>query len=558
MGCSFVECTWIHNQSQRAGAGAGASARTHLMTQHSIFVTSQFAPDRPIFHIHNNAMNRPLLRRLPYALRPLTLCRKLSLWKATIPNVKIGKDILSYHPVSSPTRNVYPDPDNIKIGLSTQHRNTRSKYNYMTLSEFLKDHAKPGKILVPENIHDETPCFLYKSMAKNSFGKLGPVKKQHSIHIYQQHISLPATTEYAALWTQRLYAALLSGRNVEVSVHCKFKNARIHRDPVTGTFATTMAENIHVRPDVLLSSMPEGTRMIIDPHADMLTKSCWVLGNSENITHKFAKVRKNAFAFKEWHDAEKREGRYRDWSSGQVVNNEKQVQKIIRTEKLYLPNVPRTQRKSPKSRRQILEVMRREEEETQTGRNTPEVEQIALRRLKNRIKNWPRDLRHPSTLGSTEHAEMLRLQMLAIDQQENIETSTGQSAVNNSNSSTRVNESGPARNASASTTATRKTLEPRAMEKNISTSPRRTAAVEQASSFRNITNRQQTTRPGAYPNIIWSPSKSVDVSEQGSRFNISRGSKTVKMTHRGRKRSQITVNTDSLFQKGHRQGGKWF
>lgn len=80
-----------------------------------------------------------------------------------------------------------------------------------------------------------------------------------------------------------MYAALESGRTVETQVHLKRGKGKKKDEPDRAEFCQMLADNIHLRPDVILATMPELARIVVDPQTEY-TLCGWVLKSLKNAT----------------------------------------------------------------------------------------------------------------------------------------------------------------------------------------------------------------------------------------------------------------------------------
>ncbi|KAG4433773.1 hypothetical protein IFR05_010740 [Cadophora sp. M221] len=283
-------------------------------------------------------MTRPLLRALQPAIQLNNFRRCICLWKTASTGLKLGRSVLDLHPASN---NVYSDPASIQIGVWPYE--SEDKYGpvkYMSLEEFIMRHAERGKVLIPKVDNDQRPVpgFIHTPLSTyKGFKNLEKKARQNGTQQYtseiskrssalsQVHITLPASTSYTELSLLKMYGALLANRTVEVQVHRKIRKDLIP-DPIQ--FAEMLAEHIHLRPDVLLPSMPKGIEMLIDPYTDLTKMSGWVFGKGRNITAKLYNAVRAAADQQVWLELEKHEGRYREWNSGAIMTEKRQQQTI--------------------------------------------------------------------------------------------------------------------------------------------------------------------------------------------------------------------------------------
>lgn len=189
---------------------------------------------------------------------------------------------------------------------------------------------------IPSFVHKPLSAFPAFRVVEEKWQKAQKaLPKKPAFDGFQTNITVPTSSSYTDMSLLRMFGALIDNQPVEIQIHRKSTSSQ-KANPTK--FASMMADQIHLRPDVILASMPTGTAMLINPQTDFSTKACWVIepgnngvGRSVNRTGAFIKARRLAEQEQKWIDFEKAEGRYREWNSWNIMT-EKRRAKTIRME----------------------------------------------------------------------------------------------------------------------------------------------------------------------------------------------------------------------------------
>ncbi|KAI9055531.1 hypothetical protein LZ554_000479 [Drepanopeziza brunnea f. sp. 'monogermtubi'] len=227
--------------------------------------------------------------------------RTLRLWNAAMGGTSsryTSRDILKFVPAQP----LYPTAESTTLALWKRNdKKGTENLGIMTIAEYLKRFAQSGWMLMPravplrDPVAEKTgdsvlslggqeaaekkatsPCYTLKPIRSVRLdNKVAMRKKAKGYKApHELHISVPTSIGYYELHMQKIYATLLARRNVEVQIHLKRKKKK-GRDPAL--FVQMLAENVHLRPDVILAAMPEKVGFVMNPQTEYST-SGWVMG----------------------------------------------------------------------------------------------------------------------------------------------------------------------------------------------------------------------------------------------------------------------------------------
>jgi len=206
-------------------------------------------------------------------------CRPLHLMSTCL-DPKISNKIVRFKPASP----LYKQPQDLRIDLVDNSHNGEEfePIKQITLADILKNHVKPGLLLVPSHpISSEQQYYLRPIDTKNPPSQPKSLKRPKR-NTKEFHFSFTAPVAYFTIFMYTAWHTLQAGIPVEIHVHGD--RARQRSRPGNADYIEWYKEqinhNLHLRPDVILKAMPEASWIQLEPVSDR-NKVCWMIGPPE-------------------------------------------------------------------------------------------------------------------------------------------------------------------------------------------------------------------------------------------------------------------------------------
>ncbi|KAG9235974.1 hypothetical protein BJ875DRAFT_251676 [Amylocarpus encephaloides] len=216
--------------------------------------------------------------RIPIAKQQ---CRSIHLmYAATTKSHQSNHKIKGFFPFDG-----YEDPEDVQLELWAYNKPLQKPAEKITLAEVMKDHLKPGHILVPvESLPGNAPKtgIEYHIHEVNTIKGPGKSKRTKSAasarHAKEIHFNSNAPISHFKHMMWKLYYMLQEGSNVEMHIHMRPELKQVER----GEFTARMNDlsMLHLRHDVISMTLPECGFVEIKPWANYKTNCGWVFTSS--------------------------------------------------------------------------------------------------------------------------------------------------------------------------------------------------------------------------------------------------------------------------------------
>lgn len=179
---------------------------------------------------------------------------------------------------------VYEKLDDVLIDLWSEK--PRKQIKIMPFKDVRRHYIKPGialvphsKIQLPINEHRKPPGYTLKNLDINvlisaekalALETMKPLKKVKPSRRFLFGLWGSQNLDYYMRTMNMAWHSLMEGTHVEIQVHLK------HPSKDQAAFGEHVLKYLHLRPDVILRSMPQNSSIMIQPHTDNKI-CCWTM-----------------------------------------------------------------------------------------------------------------------------------------------------------------------------------------------------------------------------------------------------------------------------------------